>query len=85
MTNANEHFGSHNGSEQIYSHRPFPIVYTDGVKSMIDTCAAYWFIDVIISWQVYERVNREPFQVWNLQRVFGRTFKVTATDGNDNA
>ncbi len=84
MTNANDHFGSHNGAENIYTCRPFPITYTDGVRDLISNCKAYWLIDVIISYQRYERVNRESFQVWELKRIVGDSFKVYASDGNNN-
>lgn len=84
MTNANEHFGSHNGSEHIYSCRPFPITYTDGVRDLIQNCQAYWLIEIIISYQRYEKLNRERFQVWELKRIAGDSFKVYASDGNKN-
>lgn len=84
MTNANEHYGANNGTEHIYSCRPFPITYTDGVRDMIENCKAYWLLDVIISYQYYEKVNKERFQVWDLKRTNGDSFKVYASDGNDN-
>ena len=82
MTNANDHFGTHNGTEHIYSCRPFPITYTDGVRDMIENCCSYWLIDIILSYQAYERVNSHSFQVWELRRAVGNAFTVEATDGN---
>src|SRR5436190_16026946 len=84
MTNANDHYGSHNGSEHIYSCRPFPITYTDGVRELIQNCQAYWLIDLIISYQEQERINKQHFQVWELKRVIEDSFNVVATDGNNN-
>ena len=84
MTNANDHFGQHNGSEHIYSCRPFPITYTDGVRDMIQNCQAYWLIDLIISYQQYDKVNQQSFQVWELERVANDYFKIVAKDGNEN-
>ena len=84
MTNANDNFGCNNGSENIYSCRPFPITYTDGVREMAESCKAYWFIDVIISYQANKKVNKHSFQVWVLERIVKDFFKVTATDGNNN-
>ena len=83
-TNANDHFGSHNGSEHIYSCRPFPITYTDGVKELVDNCECYWLIDIIISYQQYRNVNCQPFQVWKLKRFIKDSFNVEATDGNNH-
>jgi hypothetical protein len=84
MTNANEHFGNHNGTENIYTCRPFPITYTDGVKDLVENCQAYWLIDVIVSYQEYERVNSHSFQVWKLTRLQGKSFNIEATDGNEH-
>lgn len=83
IRNANDHFGSHNGSEHIYSCRPFPLTYTDGVKDLVHNCSAYWFIDLIISHQEYKNVNCQPFQVWKLERFKDDCFNVVATDGNE--
>lgn len=82
--NANDHFGSHNGTEHIYSCRPFPIAYTDGVRDLVENCKSYWLIDLIISHQTNKKVNCQPFQVWKLERFKGDAFNVIATDGNDN-
>jgi len=49
MKNANNQFGSCNGSENFYCHRPSLFLYTDGVKAMAEGCKAYWLIDLIIS------------------------------------
>jgi hypothetical protein len=84
MTNANEHFGAHNGTENIYSCRPFPITYTDGVRDLVENCKSYWLIDTIISYQELKKVNCQPFQVWQLIRAKGDSFNLVATDGNDN-
>lgn len=82
MTNANEHYGSHNGSEHLYTVRPFPITYTQGVKDLIENCKAFWLIDIIISYQTSKQVNQERFQVWELKRHRKDSFYVCATNGN---
>jgi len=82
MTNANEHFGSGNGSENFYQNRLSPIIYTDGVKDMAEGCGAYWLIDLVISHQLTKSVKLEPFQVWELKRLKDDAFNVIATDGN---
>ena len=84
MKNANSNFGSGNGSENFYCHKPSLILYTDGVKDMAETCQAYWLIDLIISHQCKKEVNNERFQVWELKRVEVNMFTIHATDGNNN-
>jgi len=84
MKNANSNFGSGNGSENFYCHKPSLILYTDGVKDMAETCQAYWLIDLIISHQCKKDVNLERFQVWELKREHADQFFIKATDGNHN-
>lgn len=83
MTNANDFFGSGNGSENFYQNKLSPIMYTDGVKDMAETCGAYWLIDAVMSHQFTKTVRCEPFQVWKLKRVKDDAFQLQATDGND--
>ena len=84
MKNANHFFGNSNGSENLYRHSFTHFVYTDGVKSMVQECKAYWLIDLIISHQIYDAVKKEPFQVWDLKKIEGNQFTIIATDGNHN-
>lgn len=84
MKNANENFGSSNGSENFYAHRPSLILYTDGVKDLAENCQAYWLIDLIISHQCKQDVNLQRFQVWELRRIEADQFFIKATDGNHN-
>ena len=84
MKNANANFGTGNGSENFYCHRPSLFLYTDGVMDMAETCKAFWLIDLIISHQCKREVNLERFQVWDLSRVKDSLFKIIATDGNNN-
>jgi hypothetical protein len=83
MNNANDHFSQYTGTQHYYKHFT-GILYTDGVKAIAEHCSAYWLIDLIVSWQVYKKVNRESFQQWKLYRVAATHFKVIATDGNNN-
>lgn len=83
MTNANNFFGSNNGSENFYVHRPSLILYTDGVKALTEECHAYWLIDLIISYQCIKAINLERFQVWELKREQENVFNIVATDGNN--
>jgi len=84
MKNANNYFGASNGSENLYRHSFTHFVYTDGVKSLVRDCKAYWLIDLIVSHQLYDKVKKEPFQVWDLKKVEGNHFTIICTDGNHN-
>lgn len=85
MTNANNNFGSSNGSENFYAHQHSKIIYTDGVKDLATECGACWFIDLIVSYQCKKLVKQEAFQVWELQRKMDQVFEVNASDGNHHA
>jgi hypothetical protein len=39
---------------------------TDGVKAMVELCGAFWLVTAVASWQIKDRVRKEPFQVWKL-------------------
>lgn len=84
MKIANNFFGSGNGSENFYRHSFSNFTYTEGVKSLVEGCKAYWLVDLIISHQIYEAVKKEPFQVWELKRLENNSFTIIATDGNHN-
>jgi len=84
MTNANDFFGANNGSENLYRYSFSKFIYTDGVKSLVQHCQAYWLIDLIISHQLHAVVANEHFQVWDLKRVANNAFAILATDGNHN-
>ena len=84
MKNANDNFGSSNGSENFYCHNPSLMLYTDGVKELAESSSAYWLIDLIISHQCHREINLERFQVWDLKRVKDNVFTILATDGNHN-
>ena len=84
MKNANDFFGASNGSENLYRYSFSKFIYTDGVKSLVQHCKAYWLIDLIISHQTHAVVGKEPFQVWNLKRIANDSFDILATDGNHN-
>jgi hypothetical protein len=84
MKNANHYFGSSNGSENFYRHNITGLLYTDGIKEMVESCKAYWLIDLICSHQCIKRVKQESFQVWDLKGMQENQFSITCTDGNYN-
>lgn len=55
------------GTENWYCH---PIVrkmlYTDGIRHMMNKAGAYWLIDEIAFQQYHPRVKTEEFQAWVL-------------------
>ena len=73
------------GTEHYYARGWFGMVYTDGVKAMVDMCCANWFVDIIVSYQCHKKIATEDFQVWTLvMNKKGNGAKVICTDGNDN-
>jgi len=88
MTNANDDFGSSNGSENFYdsslSFRGQGLTYTDGVRELAENCGAYWLIDLVVSYQGTPEINLQRFQVWELKREMNDAFSVVASDGNKN-
>ena len=55
------------GSENMHKHPFLPLIHTDGIEFLAETCGAYWLIDAIASYQTSARVRRESFQVWRLR------------------
>ncbi|MDE3235497.1 MAG: hypothetical protein KGO81_06040 [Bacteroidota bacterium] len=84
MRNANDFFGSHNGTVHYFRHTLSHFLYTDAVNELATECGAYWLIDLIISHQCNPLVMAESFQVWQLKRVEKNAFYILCTDGNDN-
>jgi len=60
-----EELNQFTGTENYYKHWLGQIVYTDGVKYLVDKAGAYWLIDVIASYQ--PTIKNVPFQVWVLK------------------
>ncbi|MDR1020434.1 MAG: hypothetical protein LBL73_06725 [Synergistaceae bacterium] len=55
---------------------------TDGVKAMVEMCGAFWLVTAVASWQIKDRVRKEPFQVWKLALDSGGAILI-GEDGND--
>jgi len=60
------------------------VLFTDGVKYVADEAKAYWLIDAIASWQLDEKVRKEPFQFWKLTVKPDQTATLVCEDGNKN-
>lgn len=50
-TNANDFFGTNNGTGLYYRYQLSKMLYTEGVKELAEGCEAYWLIDLIMSYQ----------------------------------
>jgi hypothetical protein len=53
------------GSQRFIHHHFPPIIYTEGVEFLAETCGAFWLIDLIASYQ--PELQREEFQLWTLE------------------
>jgi len=83
MKNANNEYSQFTGTENWHKLM-LGHVATDGVKTLCEECECFWFLDVILSYQMDERLRGEDFQTWKLTRTNDLEFFVEATDGNDN-
>ncbi len=81
MTNANNEFSQYTGSDTWHNYQ-FGMLLTDGALAFADKLGAFWFLDVIGSYQ--SGLRNQPFQVWKLQKnKIGNGAKVTCEDGNN--
>ncbi len=59
-------------SSKHFHRHPFgPLIFTDGIKFLAETCGAFWLIDVVASHQlairrVLAKHSLRDFQVWRL-------------------
>jgi hypothetical protein len=74
------------GSENWYRHGLVrDVLFTDGVKHVVDAGGAYWLIDEIALAQRYEKaVAGEEFQVWKLTVKDDQSAMLACDDGNGN-
>ena len=54
------------GTEHYYKHFT-GLKYTDGIKYLADKTNCYWFLDIIASYQMDEKVKSCHFQIWTLK------------------
>ena len=54
------------GTLNYYPHWLKCFNYTDGVKYLADQAQCYWLIDVVASYQGYQKIKAVAFQVWEL-------------------
>jgi hypothetical protein len=71
------------GTGNYYRHNFPGILITDGARKLAELCEAFWFIDVIASWQ-YEaaKIPDPDFQCWKIQMTGENECNITCSDGN---
>jgi len=69
------------GSEEVYKFSSIShLSLSEGAKFIAENCKAYWFMDIISSYQ--NKLINEKFQVWTLT-VFNSKCEVVCTNGNE--
>ena|SRR5450432_2791148 len=84
LITANDHFGSSNGTQNWYPHPPSMILYSDGIRDMVQSCRSLWLLDAIVSNQSKREMNKESFQEWELFRIGDSSFDVIGSDIKGN-
>jgi hypothetical protein len=83
--NANNLLGHHSGTEHYYKTILPDFVYTDGVQELCSRFKAYWFLDMIVSYQRSPQFKDVEFQAWTLDvNKASERGIVICTDGNKN-
>ena len=59
------------------------ILLTDGAFEMFELCRAYWLLDIIESYQIYPKIAKEDFQVWQLTIDEDNGGKIVCRNGNN--
>ncbi len=72
------------GTGAYYRHTVPGVVLTDGAVKFAELCEAFWFLDVIASWQIEpEKIPDTDFQVWKIKMTGPQECDITCGDGND--
>lgn len=74
------------GTDHYYPHGLGNTVIhlTDGTKHVAEAAGAYWFFDIILSYQGSKTLKNEEFQRWKLEKKESGGWLVTCDDGNRN-
>lgn len=66
-----ENLSNFTGTENYYSNKRYPFVYTDGIKYLAENGEAYWLLDAIASWQgepiIKDDQDLNRIQFWKLK------------------
>jgi hypothetical protein len=79
--NANDSLNSCTCTDGYYATILPNFFHTSGVHELAEKFKCYWFVDIVVSYQLVPKITSEDFQVWTLKRT-GDTAVVTCTDGN---
>jgi len=60
------------------------LIYTEGIQFLLHNAKAYWLLDIILSYQTNELVNKERFQVYRLSKAEDSSAIIEISDGNNN-
>jgi hypothetical protein len=77
--NANDTLKEYTCTENYYKYN-FGMLLTDGALQLAKTYGAFWFLEVIVSYQ--SQLKTEEFQVWTLTRYDDDSCLIRCTDGN---
>jgi hypothetical protein len=55
------------GTENYYLHWSRIIKWTDGIQYLCEEAGAFWFMDLVASHFIYEKVKNAPFQLWRIE------------------
>lgn len=75
------------GTENYYRHALIrTVVFTDGVKDYCEEFGAFWFVDIIASYQTSDFRRKNPFQCWYMGEIEKEKLSqdIICEDGNDN-
>jgi hypothetical protein len=65
-----ENLDQFSSTENYYSNKNYPFLYTDGVKYLAEN-GAYWLLDAIASWQsetkIKDNFDLKQLQIWKLK------------------
>ena len=73
---------------ESYTRHTFGYTLTDGARYVAENGGtgngtAWWLMDLIASLSFDKRASKEPFQVFNLQKIRDKEAVVTVEDGNE--
>lgn len=82
--NANDQLAEHFSSDEYFPTIFKGLVYSEGAQALFEKFKCYWFLDIVVSYQIHPKVRKEEFQVWKLKKTGDSTAIVICEDGNDN-
>lgn len=68
------------GTEHYYKYLG-GIVLTDGARAFAEQAGAFWFLDIVASYQHIREFRKQPFQTWRLLKLGASQATVTCEDG----